>query len=77
MASQNKLRFAYRLKLRGRVDDTPEVIDERLRIYRQEMYPILSYFTEQGINIAHIDGAGTPGQVHDKVIEELTARKLA
>ncbi len=66
-----------RLRLRGRVDDTPEVIDERLRIYRQEMYPILSYFTEQGINIAHIDGSGTPGQVHDKVIEELTARKLA
>lgn len=66
-----------RLKLRGRVDDTPEVIDERLRIYRQEMYPILSYFTEQGINIAHIDGVGTVGQVHDKVVEELTACKLA
>jgi adenylate kinase len=65
-----------RLELRGRIDDTPEVIDDRLRIYRQEIYPILNYFTEQGINIVHIDGAGTPGQVHDKVIEELTARKL-
>jgi len=65
-----------RLHLRGRVDDTPEAIDDRLRIYRQEIYPILNYFTEQGINIVHIEGAGTPGQVHDKVMEELAARKL-
>ncbi len=65
-----------RLKLRGRIDDTPETIDDRLRIYRQEIYPILNYFTEQGINIAHVDGSGTPGQVHDKIIEELAARKL-
>ena len=66
-----------RLELRGRIDDTPEVIDDRLRIYRHEIYPILDYFTEQGINIAHIDGSGTPGQVHDKVMKELVARKLA
>ena len=65
-----------RLKLRGRVDDTLEAIDDRLRIYRQEMYPILNYFTEQGVNIVHIDGGGTPGQVHDKVMEELAACKL-
>jgi adenylate kinase len=65
-----------RLHLRGRADDTPEVIDERLRAYRHEIYPILNYFTEQGINIVHIDGAGTVGQVHDKVMEELAACKL-
>ncbi len=65
-----------RLELRGRIDDTPEAIDDRLRIYRQEMYPILNFFTEQGVNIVHIDGAGTPGQVHDKVMAELEARKL-
>lgn len=66
-----------RLEVRGRVDDTPEAIDERLKIYRAEMYPILSYFTEQGINIAHIDGTGTVGQVHDRIMEELEACKLA
>ncbi|MFI5212581.1 MAG: adenylate kinase family protein [Candidatus Saccharimonadales bacterium] len=65
-----------RLEVRGRVDDTPEAIDERLRIYRTEMYPILSYFTEEGINIVHIDGTGTVGQVHDRIMEELTACKL-
>lgn len=65
-----------RLEVRGRVDDTPEVIDERLKIYRTEMYPILSYFTEQGIKIAHIDGTGTVGQVHDRIMDELAACKL-
>lgn len=65
-----------RLEVRGRVDDTPEAIEERLRIYRTEMYPILGYFTERGINIVHIDGTGTVGQIHDRIMAELTACKL-
>ena len=65
-----------RIEVRGRVDDTPEAVDERLKIYRTQMYPILSYFTEQGVNIAHIDGTGTVGQVHDRIMEELVACKL-
>ncbi|MNU08130.1 adenylate kinase [compost metagenome] len=63
--------------MRGRADDTPEAIDERLKIYRTEMYPILSYFTEKNVNIVHIDGTGTVGQVHDRIVEELVACKLA
>lgn len=66
-----------RLEVRGRVDDTPEAVDERLKIYRTEIYPILTYLTEQGVNIAHVDGTGSVGQVHDKIMEELEACKLA
>lgn len=66
-----------RIEVRGRVDDTPEAVDERLKIYRTEMYPILTYLTEQGVNIAHIDGTGSVGQVHDRIMEELVACKLA
>lgn len=65
-----------RLQLRGRADDTSEAIEERLQIYREEIYPILSYFTEQKIHIAHIDGAGTVGQVHDRIEAELAACTL-
>lgn len=65
-----------RLEIRGRADDTTEAIDERLKIYRQEVYPILNYFTEHNINIVHIDGTGTVGQVHDRITEELAACKL-
>jgi adenylate kinase len=66
-----------RIEVRGRVDDTPEAVDERLKIYRTEIYPILTYLTEQGVNIAHIDGTGSVGQVHDRIMEELQACKLA
>lgn len=65
-----------RLEIRGRLDDTPEVIDERLRIYRQEMYPVLNYFNENGVQIAHIDGTGSVGQVHDRIMEEIEACDL-
>lgn len=66
-----------RIEVRGRVDDTPEAVDERLKIYRTEIYPILTYLTEQGVNIAHIDGTGTVGQVHDRIMDELEACSLA
>jgi adenylate kinase len=72
-----KSELLKRLEVRGRADDTPEAIDERLKIYRTEMYPILSYLTESGVNIVHIDGTGTVGQVHDRIVEELAAHNLA
>tara|TARA_B100001105_G_C22397734_1_gene447607 strand:+ start:2545 stop:3093 length:549 start_codon:yes stop_codon:yes gene_type:complete len=66
-----------RLAIRGRADDTPEVIDNRLNQYRQEIYPILTYLTDQNIPVAHIDGSGTVGEVHDRIVAELTSRSLA
>lgn len=66
-----------RLKVRGRIDDTQEVIEERLNIYRQEIYPILTFLTEEKVRIAHIDGTGTVGEVHDRIEAELEALKLA
>jgi adenylate kinase len=60
-----------RLHVRGRVDDTPESIEQRLIDYRQEIYPILTYLTEQNIKIAHIDGTGSVGQVHDRIEAEV------
>jgi len=72
-----KSELLKRLAVRGRADDTPEAIEERLAVYRQEVYPILNYFSEQNIPIVHIDGTGTVGQVHDKIIQELQAHNLA
>ena len=66
-----------RLAIRGRVDDTPEVIDQRLNVYRQEMYPILSLVTEQNIPVVHIDGVGSVGEIHDRIFAELKSRELA
>lgn len=72
-----KSELLKRIEVRGRLDDTPDAVDERLKIYRTEIYPILTYLTEQGVHIAHIDGTGTVGQVHDRITEELEACKLA
>ncbi len=66
-----------RLALRGRPDDQPATIDERLQIYRQEIYPLLTYMTEQNVPIVHIDGEGTVGVVHDRIVDELVSRGLA
>jgi adenylate kinase len=65
-----------RLELRGRVDDTPDSIDERLNIYRKEMYPILNYLNEKGVAISHIDGTGNVGAVHDRVVAALESNGI-
>jgi adenylate kinase len=65
-----------RLKVRGRADDTPDVIDKRLQIYRQEIYPILDYLNDLGVYITHLDGTGTVGQVHDRIESELVSHRL-
>jgi adenylate kinase len=65
-----------RLDLRQREEDTPEVIEKRMNIYRQKMYPVLGVFAEQNIRIIHIDGTGTVGQVHDRIETELEAWQL-
>ncbi len=65
-----------RLQLRGRADDTPEAIKERLHIFRDKIYPILDYLNQQKIRIAHVDGNGTVGQVHDRIEAEMTACSL-
>lgn len=65
-----------RLHIRGRADDSAEAIEERLQIYHEEVYPVLTYLTKERIHIAHIDGSGTVGQVHDRIESELEACSL-
>lgn len=65
-----------RLAIRGRADDTPEAIDQRLHIYRQEMYPILGLFSDDHIPVVHVDGVGTVGEIHDRIYAELQSRNL-
>ncbi len=62
-----------RLQVRGRTDDTPEAIEKRLQVYRQEIYPILDYLNDRSVPIVHLDGTGTVGQVHDRIEAELVA----
>lgn len=65
-----------RLKIRGRVDDNEEAIEERLSIYNHEIPLILSYLSENNIPVTKIDGMGTVGQVHDKIENSLLSLKI-
>lgn len=59
-----------RLLKRGRKDDTPELIAERLRIYHRETEPVLEYFRQQGILI-EVDGERPIEVIYQDVMDRL------
>lgn len=60
-----------RLAKRQRLEDSPETVANRMTIYRQKMYPVLSIFAEAGMKIIHLNGMGTAGEIHDRIYEEV------
>jgi adenylate kinase len=56
-----------RALLRGRADDSEEVIRERLRVYRDKTAPLIGYYRERGL-LREIDG--------NRPIEDVTAQML-
>jgi adenylate kinase len=54
--------------LRGRVDDTEEVIRERQRVYREKTEPLIGYYRERGL-LREIDG--------HRSVDEVTAHVFA
>lgn len=65
-----------RLALRGRLDDSAETVQARYAQYESVMVPIIDYFKQQSFDVIEIDGNGTVGQVHDRIMDELQKRKL-
>jgi adenylate kinase len=51
-----------RLAGRGRADDTPEVIRQRLVAYRKQTEPLLDYYGRRGA-LESIDGLGTVDEI--------------
>ncbi len=51
-----------RLAGRGRADDTPEVIRQRLAAYRKQTEPLLEYYGRKG-PLKSIDGLGTVDEI--------------
>lgn len=65
-----------RLKLRGRTDDKPDVIDGRLEQYADETGKVLDLFSKHEIPIELVDGVGTVGEVHDRIEAVLESHKI-
>ena len=55
-----------RLAGRGRADDTPEVIKQRLVAYRDQTSPLLDYYGKADL-LKSIDGLGTIEEIFDRV----------
>ena len=54
-----------RLAGRGRTDDTPEVIRQRLVAYRKQTEPLLDYYGRRG-TLKSIDGLGTVDEIFNR-----------
>lgn len=57
---------------RGRADDTPEVIDERLAAYEAQTVPTIAWFERQG-RLVTVDGIGEPDEVSARLVAAIDA----
>lgn len=62
-----------RLAGRGRADDSPEVIRQRLVAYRKQTEPLLDYYRQRGL-LRSINGLGGVEEIFDRAKAVLDAR---
>jgi adenylate kinase len=62
-----------RLGGRGRSDDRPEVIAQRLRAYWAQTRPLTEYYSQRGL-LEAIDGLGAPDEVFGRIKRSLDKR---
>jgi adenylate kinase len=54
----------------GRTDDTPEAIDERLRLYREETEPLIEYYRTRG-NLVGVHAGRSVNEVFSEIQQAL------
>jgi adenylate kinase len=67
-----KRRMLGRAEQEGRADDTPEVIEERMRVYHEKTAPLLSHYRDSSV-LVRIDAGGTVDEVYAQVTAVLGA----
>jgi len=60
-----------RLGKRARVDDSEAAISQRYNDYQALTKPIIEYMKQRGVAVFSIDAAGTPAEVHQRIIKAL------
>ncbi|MBQ2638459.1 nucleoside monophosphate kinase [Candidatus Saccharibacteria bacterium] len=60
-----------RLFMRGRDQDTKEIVEERLAMYEQSKTEILAYLVGNGAKLITIDGMGSPDEVYMRVAKAI------
>lgn len=59
-----------RLAARGRQDDKPDVIRQRLVAYHNQTAPLVAYYAGRGV-LEPVDGLGAPHEVFDRIQQVL------
>lgn len=59
-----------RLLARGRPDDTPDIIERRIDIFRRETDAVIQFYRQAGI-LSVVDGEGTPDSVTRRILSAL------
>src|SRR5262245_50552318 len=63
-----------RLIARGRDDDQPDVIRQRMFAYREQTMPVSAYYRQHG-NLHTIDAVGTPDEVFSRLLAVVETAK--
>ena len=64
-------RLLRRAEVEGRVDDTEEVIRERMAIYHRETKPLSDTYRERGL-LVEVDGLGDVDVVTKRILTSLS-----
>jgi adenylate kinase len=65
-------RLLGRAQEQGRSDDTQEVIENRLAVYRDETEPLVAFYRERGV-LHEVDGEGDIAEVRERVLDAVRA----
>ena len=66
----DKDQIVQRLAGRGRADDHPEIVRERLEHYMEQIAPLLEYYHQRGL-LYEVPGMGTPEEVFERIKQTL------
>ena len=58
-------------RLVRRKDDEPEAVRRRLRVYRDQTAPVITWYRNNGTALVTIDAVGSPDEVTDRVVRAL------
>lgn len=59
-------RLRKRAEIEGRVDDTEEVINNRLEVYRRQTEPIVAFYRKESI-LTELAGEGLPDEIFNRL----------
>lgn len=63
-------RLINRSKMTDRTDDTIDIIQKRLKVYRDQTHPLIKYYKEKGVFKA-INGIGTVDEIFERICREI------